>query len=127
MALSFATASDLESGWRPLTDAEVARADTLLSRASARIRQRFPSVDDRIAEGTLDPEIPLIVAVAMAQRAMSVTAEGVSQESQNAGPFAVNRQFSNPMGNLYLGADDIALLSESRVRRAFSVDLTPER
>lgn len=43
---------------RSLTGAEEPTAEELLAEASARLRQRVPSIDDRLASGALDPVIP---------------------------------------------------------------------
>jgi hypothetical protein len=45
----YATTSDLEARWRPLTDAEAVIAGTLLADASAQIRSEFPTLDAAIA------------------------------------------------------------------------------
>ena len=126
MSESYAYASDVEAGWRPLTPEESDRADVLARRASMRIRRKFPTLDARLTSGAIDPEEVAGVVAGMVQRAMTVGAPGVSAQQDMAGPFQRNLQFANPMGDLYLTADDIAVLSEGGSgSKAFSVDLTP--
>jgi hypothetical protein len=126
MVVSYAEPSDVADRWRPLTDEEERRARTLLMDASLRVRRRFPRIDDRITLGDLDPmEIAAVVA-GMVKRAMISTGyEGVTQSTQAAGPFQSSQSFTNPNGNLYFTADDLAVLSDGGQRRAFTVDLTP--
>ena len=50
----FADLEDVETAWRPLSDAEAAAAEFWLPAASALIRAEFPTIDDRIESGDLD-------------------------------------------------------------------------
>jgi hypothetical protein len=129
MADPFATPTDVQDRWRTLTADELDRAAVLLADASAIIRAAFPDIDDRIAGGDLDADIPLMVAANMVKRAMiGPQVEGVESQSQTVGPFAVSQKFGNPLGNLYLTQADRDLLqgtSEAQPR-AFSAPLIPE-
>lgn len=127
MAESFAYASDLAAIWRALTAEETARASMLLEVASRRIRAELPDVDARIAAGALDAALVGDVAVSMVRRAMiGADGEGVTQQSESAGPFSRSETYANPMGNLYLTGAERSLLGGARLRRrAFSVDLAP--
>jgi Gp19/Gp15/Gp42-like protein len=131
LADPFATPSDVEARWRPLDEAETARAAVLLADASRMIRRRPWNVDARIAAGTLDAEDVRMVVAAMVRRAMLgvETADGVTEQAETVGPFQVNRKFSNPLGNLYLSADDVAVLEPPVAgggKRAFVIDLMPD-
>ncbi|MDR1266589.1 MAG: phage Gp19/Gp15/Gp42 family protein [Propionibacteriaceae bacterium] len=123
----FATADDLEAGWRPLGPAERDRATVLLGRASRDIRARVPDLDARIASGRLDPNLAADVACAMVQRAMAVPADqaGVTQQSETFNGFTQSQTFANPAGNLYLLDSETAKLRGPG--RAFTIDLLPER
>lgn len=68
---SYANPEDLEVVWRPLTDAQTDTAETYLAYASAILRQRVATLDDRIAAGTLDRILVQGVVVAMVKRVMS--------------------------------------------------------
>lgn len=122
---AYAIPADVEAIWRPLSEEQATQAAVLLDYASARIRHEFPDVDDRLASDELDPTLPVMVAAGMVKRAMIGSAtEGLESQSQGAGPFQMSQNFANPMGNLYLTADDRRLLAGPvRRRTAFSVDL----
>lgn len=127
-ATSYASPEDLEDRWRPLATAQERRlAATLLAAASRKIRARPWNVDGRIETGELDPESVTDVVCFMVKRAMlpGGGAEGVTQESQTAGPYQTSVTYGNPMGNLYFSADDLTVLSGGKARKAFAVDLTP--
>jgi hypothetical protein len=129
-AAPFATPSDVEDRWRDLTDAEEARAEVLLGDASRIVRRRWPDIDARIAAGDLDADDVLMVVAGMVKRAMlGPDVDGVTEQTEAAGPFSVARKYSNPLGNLYLSASDIETLAAGEPsgggKRAFVIDLTP--
>lgn len=125
----YATPDDIEARWRPLSAEERDRAQVLASDASIRLRLKYPTLDARLTSGDLDPEAAAMVVAGMVKRAMlAPSGEAVVQQSQQAGPFGVQQTFSNPMGNLYVTAEDDAILRDpasARRGRAFSLDLTP--
>ena len=126
MVDAYATALDVEDRWRPLTEVETRLANTLAVDASVRVRRRFPTIDARIASGSVDPLEVTAVVAGMVKRAM-IAPEGVSLHTQVGGPYQDTKRYANPLGDLYLTADDLAVLSEGGMsRRAFSVDLTPQ-
>jgi len=109
----FATTTDLEARWRPLSPDEQDRASVLLGDASAILRSEVPDIDTRITADppTLDPDIPTMIVCAMVKRAMIVgDAEGVSGQMQAAGPYTQQRTFSNPTGALFLSKSEKRLL-----------------
>lgn len=121
----YATSDDVAARWRPLSEQETAQADALVVDASLKVRRKFPQTEARIASGDLDLREVAAVVAGMVKRAMLTGAEGVTQETENRGPFGVSRQYANPMGNLYFTAEDKVTLSGKPPRRAFSLDLTP--
>lgn len=107
----FATWTDVQARWRPLTAAEQTVATTLLADVSDMIRSRFRDVDARIASGSLTAASAKRIAATAVKRAMIASdAEGLESRAQTAGPFSVSDKFTNPNGNLYLTAEDIRLL-----------------
>lgn len=128
MAAAFATATDVESRWRPLSSGERVIATTLLGDASAILRAECSDVDARLSAipPTLDADIPKMIVCAMVKRAMIAGAdvEGVTAHQQTAGPFSQSLTYSNPMGNLYLTKAERRLLGCGG-QQAFSVDMTP--
>lgn len=100
--MAYATTSDIEARWRPLTEAEASRASTLLDDAAV-------IIDDLagIDEATVDEATAAkakIVSCDMVIRAMSMSqdAYGVSQASMTAGPYTQSWTYSSPSGDLYL-------------------------
>lgn len=104
----FASYTDVQAGWRPLTSEEQTRATALIARASRKIRLRWPDADARIDAGTLDADDVRDVVAEMVQVAMTQT-PGVSQESQDAGPFSQGRTYTNPNSRLYFTDDMLAV------------------
>jgi hypothetical protein len=131
MAEPFATPEDLQARWRPLDPEETARAAVLLGDASRIVRRRWSDIDARIAAGDLDLEDVVMVVCAMVRRAGLDGDDpvGVTQQAETVGPFTVSRSFGQPRGALYLTAAEIATLDPPpvKVRRAFVIDLTPDR
>jgi hypothetical protein len=135
----YATTSDLEARWRPLTDAEAVIAGTLLADASAQIRSEFPTLDAAIAgdEGAgIDPNPDLArnatrVVCAMVKRALAVDEDafGVKTTQETTGPFSRSYNYSNPMGDLYLTKAERKLLVVGGSGRliAGSIDTAPSR
>lgn len=126
MAEPFATVSDLEARWRPLTPEETTRAETLLGDASALIRDLAKTVDQRIVDEELDPATPRAIACAVVKRVMQSPADfdGVTQAQRTAGPFQQGVTFANPSGDLYLTKLERRRLGAGG-QRAFMVDLIP--
>lgn len=123
----FATVADLEARWRPLTAEEQARAEVLLADASAILRATCPTIDQRITDGTLDPELPEMVTCNMVRRSMGSAdvGDGVSTQQQSAGPFSTSLTFANPQGNLYASKAELKLLGCGARARAYTIDTTP--
>lgn len=119
----YATVTQLQAGWRSLTSAESAVATELLARASRKCRADVPDLDDRIADGIVEPGLAADVVCDMVRRAMAVAADltGVSQVSETVGPFSQSVSYQNPGGDLYLTKAERRQLSGSR--RAFSIGL----
>jgi hypothetical protein len=111
MADPFATHTDVEARWRPLSDAEDAVADQLATDASDMIRERWPDIDQRVTSGAIAAETLTRIVAQMVKRAMlNGDSEGLESRAQAAGPFSVSDKFANPNGNLYLTTADITLL-----------------
>lgn len=121
----YATIGDLVDRWRPLSASEETTAAALLSDASAMMRVEFPTLDARIAAGTMPVDITRMVACSMVKRAMSTSGlEGVSSQQESAGTLSRSVTYANPMGNIYLTKQDRRMLGRP-VGRAFMVDLMP--
>lgn len=111
MADPFADYSDVEDRWRTLSSTEQDIATTLLEDASDMIRSRWTDVDARILSGSLTVQTLTRITANMVKRAMvNLDSDGLESRSQTAGPFSVSDKFANPLGNLYLSADDVRQL-----------------
>jgi hypothetical protein len=89
-----ATPDVLEKAWRPLTAAERPRAEYYLSKASRRIRRRWPDVDDRMAAQTLDSEDVEDVIVQMVLAVLDgPPIRGAKSFSEGVGPMSRSATF----------------------------------
>lgn len=122
--MAYATVTDLEGRWRPLSDAEKARAGVLLTDAAIEIDVRAPLDAEPTAAETA---VRLVVSCRMVKRAMASTVGDapVTQAAQTAGPFTMSQTYANPMGDLYLTKADLRLLGVGR-QRAFTVSMWPD-
>lgn len=117
MAEPFAAPADVEALWRPLSDAEVNVANSLLRIASRIVRTNFPDVDARISAGSLAAEDVADVVALMVKRAMQgPESDGVESDTWTAGPFGRNVKYSNPDGNLYMTSEEKLLFGDSGPR-----------
>lgn len=110
MADPLATADDVAARWRPLSTQEQAIASVLAGDASVLLRQRFPGIDAQAASGAVDPDILTIVVSNMVRRAMLAPSDGITQQSETAGPFSHSQSYANPLGNVFLTQAEITLI-----------------
>jgi hypothetical protein len=124
----FASATDLEARWKPLSADETARAGVLLAAASRMIRRTYRTVDARIAAGEINSEDVVDVVTAMVKRVMIRSdVEGLESRSETAGPWSYQDKFANPLGNMYMTADDKSVFASVNSGGAFSIDTYPAR
>jgi len=105
----YATWDDVNATFEGTIPAEAQpRIDTLLRQASARLAAMVPSIDARLAAGTLDPELPSSVVV---EAVLRVYRNPIGAQQQSVGPFNLSFQ-GGQKGGLYLDPDVVnALLS----------------
>jgi hypothetical protein len=121
MAAPFATPADIAAIWRPLTAAEETTAEVLVDVASTIVRERFPTIDARLAAGALSPLLARQVVAGMVRRYLEVRGPDIPIEEQ-AGPF--RERWSPPQAAaLALTRDDAALLTPPARRRRSSIPL----
>lgn len=101
----YADSDELETYWRPLSEAEQDRAEDLLGRAAVLINE-LPGAANFSAAACAH------VSLDMVKRAMvaSANGEGVTEQSQAMDDMSATQRFANPMGALYLTAREIARL-----------------
>lgn len=110
--MAYATYEDLQARWRTLTEAEQETATVLLDDAAA-IIDAYVLIDTE-DEGQM--ERAKYVSCSMVRRAMQATESdmiGISQASATMGPFSQQATFANPTGELYLTAQEKAMLGAS--------------
>ena len=108
--MTYATADDVEAGWKTLSQAEKDRATVLLDDAAWWLNVWFLEFGDlealaadneRLAEGLK------ILSRSMVRRAMTTgNIEGAQSTYQVMGPFSTQVAFRNPDGNLYLNTGE---------------------
>jgi hypothetical protein len=106
----YAQASDIAARWRPLSTDEAARAAVLAGDASALLRAEFPGIDDQIASGAVDSTLLTIVVAGMVKRALLAPPDGMTQQSETAGPYSQSQSYANPLGNVFLTAAERTLI-----------------
>ncbi|AHY26926.1 hypothetical protein SEA_NAIRB_10 [Mycobacterium phage Nairb] len=99
---AYATVDELQSYWRPLSEAEKARATFLLQRAALRINELPGSKD-------FNPATCNDISLDMVKRAM-LGGGGVKSESQAMADMSTTQSYVNPVGNLYITGDETARL-----------------
>ena len=118
MATPLATYDDVESRWRPLSEAEFPKVEILIGDASALLRAEFPGIDSTITSGGLEAAVVASVVAQMVKRAMLAPADGIQSDSSTTGPYSHSQQYANPMGNVFLTASERTLILGRRPRAA---------
>ena len=103
---AYATADDLAAYWRELTEAERAKADTLLGFASTIVSAHAAAPDAEAAR---------FVVCDMVKTAMQAGGDAapVTQLTMTGGPYSRTMQFANPTGDLYWKSQYDAVLGLS--------------
>lgn len=121
----YADIEDIEALWRPLTEAEKARALSLLPIISDRIR--FEAAEVGMDYDAILAEDPVLASVAkgvtvdvVARTLMTPTSSGaygpMTQISESAGGYSASGTFLNPGGGLFLKRDELRTLGIRRQR-----------
>lgn len=106
MSESFATVEDIALLWRPLTAAEIAKANALLPLVSDEIRVLGKSsgknVDEMIEASSEYESVVKIVTVDIVTRVLRQSTEGdaMSQESQSALGYSWSGTYAIPGGGI---------------------------
>lgn len=109
----FATLQDLEARWRPLTDGEKPRAQTLLSDAGVKLSLSCQQSGVLVnSDDELQAEALKAINCEMVKRAMMspIDMPPVSNFSQTAGSYSESQTYVNPTGDLYLTLSEKKLL-----------------
>lgn len=98
-----------------LTTAQEGLVGALLRRASSMVRNAYPDLADRIAAGTLDPDI---VAHAVVNMVLRVLSNPRGLRSETVGPFTRTFDTGHATGLLTLTDAEAALLAPKRTNRS---------
>jgi hypothetical protein len=130
---SFATVSELEASWKPLTIEEQARAEVLLLQASNYLRQiavnNGKDLDDNVEgdpTGVYGANVKMVVMSAV-QRSIASPIDmmpDASQWSQSASPYSESMRFSgNVSATLYFKDKELKLLGLGSVSGNLGVSI----
>ncbi len=101
MAAPYALKEDVAVLYRPLSGPEEAMVTALIEHASAMLRARFPSLDQKITDGDIDPSQAKVAVVNMVLR---VIRNPGGLKSETVGPFS--RSWDTGSGNGLLTITD---------------------
>lgn len=122
MAAAYASVEDIQGLWRPLTEAEKARAEKLLPIVSDDLRQKAHLVgkdlDQMIKDGELYEGVLISVVVDVVARTLMTSTEGepLTQESQSALGYSWSGTYLVPGGGLFIKKSELARLGLKRQR-----------
>lgn len=107
----FATSDDVAEAWRALTSDEDGTATFWLRVASSIIRTEVPTVDGRVAAGTLDPDLVMGVTVAMVLRRLQ-NPDGWRSEQEAIEDYSTSKTRDSALsaGGVYLTDEEKCLL-----------------
>ena len=109
-----AVPEDVAARWRPLTAAEEELVTALIDDASRMVRAMVPTVDTRIAAGTLDAELVAGVVARMVKRVM----EDPSGRLQSWTVDDYTERWSEVQAGLWISDSDMDLLLPAGVSSA---------
>lgn len=115
MGAVYATIQDVQTYWRPLTQAEQAKATTMITDASAKIRlkasQRGKDFDAMLTEDTdLANAAKTIVCKCVINAMKMLESVPATQFSESAGGYTVSGTYYTPGGGLSISKKDWAEL-----------------
>lgn len=105
---TLASSQDVAARWRVLSAAEASLATVLLTDAEGIVRVRVPSVDARVADGTLPADV---VAGVLARMVLRVMRNPDGKVSESVDDYSYRRADAIADGSLYLALDEIETLS----------------
>jgi len=111
---SLVTVEELEAFWRPLTDTEKTRAETLLLVASNRLRGMAEKIgvnlDDKVnASEIYKSNVQYVIMEAVKRAILTPTDQApVNSQQMTAGPYSENIVFTNPSGDLWFKNAELA-------------------
>ena len=110
--MAYATYTDLEAIWRPLSADEQEQATALLDYAAV-IIDAYATIDATDEEQMKRAKYVSCSVVRRAMQASESDMIGISQASATMEPFNQQATFSNPTGDLYLTGTEKGILGAS--------------
>ena len=127
----FATTTDIELLWRPMTQDELSRAENLLPLVSDSLRFEFikagRDLDEEIEAQPVLASVAKSVTVDVVARTLmtSTDSEPATQFSESALGYSVSGTYLVPGGGLFIKKSELARLGLRR-QRIGVIDLCPE-
>ena len=120
--MNYCTIADINALWRPLTQSETARAESLIEIVSASLREEARKVHRNLDEMVMqNPDLKVVaksVTVDVVARTLmtSTNQEPMTQMSQAAGGYSVSGSFLIPGGGLFIKNSELARLGLKKQR-----------
>lgn len=120
--MNYATINDIETLWRPMSDTERTRAESLIPIVCSSLREEARKVHRNLDEMILEnPDLGRVaksVTVDIVARTLmtSTSTEPMTQYSESAGGYTVSGTFLVPGGGLFIKNTELARLGLKRQR-----------
>lgn len=120
--MNYCTIADIEALWRPMSETETARAESLIEIVSASLREEARKVHRNLDEMIMkNPDLGIVaksVSVDVIARTLmtSTNQEPMTQMSQAAGGYSVSGSFLIPGGGLFIKNSELARLGLKKQR-----------
>jgi hypothetical protein len=123
----FATIEDIETLWRPLTEAEAARATALLPVVSDTLRQaakdRHYDLDAMIEDETVyDSVIKSVVVDVIRRQLTQASAQPITQMSQTAGSYTESTSYLTPSFGVLVYDNELNRIGLKKRQRLTMID-----
>lgn len=112
----YATVQDLETLWRPLTDAEKPRAEALIDLVEVLLDSEAEKVGSYLGRCGAQVVKSVIVDVVARVLMTSTDQEPMTQVSQSAGGYTASGTFLVPGGGIFIKKSELARLGLRRQR-----------
>ena len=118
---AYATTSDLATLWRPMSGAELTRANELLEIVSSELRVRAKRLGKDLDELAEDDDYKAVLKSTVCDivsRVLmtSTDSEPMTQFSQSAGGYSVSGTYLSPGGGLFIKKSELARLGLKQQR-----------
>ena len=124
--MAWTTFEDVVDRWvGPGAPTDDGLVEALIGDAETIILAEFPRIQERIDDESLNADVVKLVVTRMVSRLLR-NPEGLSYVQQTTGPFSQARNYSGAAADVWLSADEKALLAPGGKGKAFSMNLAPD-